>query len=155
MRIVLCSDAVDSSDVVLVGEYTTSDGPDTDDYFLLVITKDRRLYEVPSPGDGPDCAIGLLRRALGVDLTFELYNRTDFSSRVMFPLELKGRPIFRCVGDINAEGRKGIISRWWNPSLFLWEVDATTVDEAIRLKQVRDGSEGAQPVATANPDSAG
>ena len=81
------------ADLVFVGEYTISSFGD--DYFFEFITVKDGLaswFEVTFYADGRDEAIAALGRKLGQPLLVELYNSTEFRSRVMWPPALAGKP---------------------------------------------------------------
>jgi hypothetical protein len=81
---------VDPSQVVLVGECTTTSGPFAEDYFLVVVNRDLCLRTIPMGEAQP--FLRQLETRLGIPLETALADKTDCASRVLFPEELKGRP---------------------------------------------------------------
>jgi hypothetical protein len=85
---------IDPTNIAVVGEYTTASGPYDEDYFLVIIERDGRTTELPVAGVTP-ADHTWLEAALGLTIDFQLANRTDFTSRIIFPEELRGQPLFR------------------------------------------------------------
>ncbi len=81
------------SDIVLVGEATTQDGPFADDWFLVLVHRDGRWIEL-SLYDEAKSLHQQLSTALGCPLPLGLANSTDFASRIIWPLTLTDRPVF-------------------------------------------------------------
>lgn len=81
-------------EIVLIGEYTTPEGPSGDDHFIYVLDSfgNQLTFEL-SESD----VLSWLREIgtkAGADTSLRLCDRTDFSSRVIYPAELQERPLF-------------------------------------------------------------
>jgi hypothetical protein len=81
------------SELACVGEYTTAHGPWADDYFVVFATKNGLYYEA-AVYSGVEKVLEALSAALGSALKLGLIQSTEFSSRVAWPPELEGRPLF-------------------------------------------------------------
>lgn len=91
------SDAADpgwsirTSDVVLVAEYTTDDGPAVDDYFLVFVTREggELFYSsVTMSATGINAALEELEQLLGGSLELKLFSCRRWASRVVWPPHL-------------------------------------------------------------------
>ena len=85
--------ALPVSEIALVGEFTTQSGPYTDDWFLVLVHRDGRWIELSMYGGGEQ-----VRQQLPswwvCPLQVGLANSADFASRIIWPPELAGRPLF-------------------------------------------------------------
>ena len=81
------------SDIALIGEATTQDGPFADDWFLVLVHRDGRWVEL-SLYDEAKPLHQQLSAALGCPLSLGLANSSDFASRIIWPLALAERPVF-------------------------------------------------------------
>ena len=85
-------------DVVLIAEYTTDDGPQADDYFLVFVTREEgELYysKVTMYAAGINESLAELENTLGCSLDLALQSSTDLKSRVVWPQKLAGSAYFR------------------------------------------------------------
>jgi len=85
------------SDVVLIAEYTTDEGPNRDDYFLVFITREQgELYysNVTMYAAGIEESLTNLESVFGCSLDLTLHSSTKLNSRVVWPRELAGFPYF-------------------------------------------------------------
>lgn len=87
-------DRINLDDLLVVAEYTTSDGPACDDYFLVVLTRDGKRSEMPIGGPETEKIVSILSSALSQPINLRLYNRADYSSRVLYPPNVMDRPFF-------------------------------------------------------------
>ena len=81
------------SDIVLVAEYTTDDGPAVDDYFLVFVTREygELFYSsVTMSAKGINAALEALENQLGNSLELKLSSRRAWASRVVWPQHLAG-----------------------------------------------------------------
>ncbi len=85
---------IESREIALLGEYTTSEGPFIDDHFLVVITTTGEISEIALDGPGSSSLLANLTEKLGSDLSLRLCNRADFSSAVIFPKQFLNEPLF-------------------------------------------------------------
>jgi hypothetical protein len=86
------------SDVVLLAEYTTSEGPWGDDYFLLVKSiENGHLMEarVTDISGGFEQFLVALSRYWKTPLQLGLVQSTEWSSRVLWPPTLAGEKYFK------------------------------------------------------------
>ncbi|UWZ83519.1 hypothetical protein [Occallatibacter riparius] len=90
--------AIAVSDVVLIAEYTTDEGPKVDDYFLVFITREEgELYysNVTMYAAGINESLTALESLLGCSLELALSSSTEMKSRVVWPQKLAGSAYFR------------------------------------------------------------
>lgn len=92
--------SADVVNAVVVGEYTVPAGPELDDYFLVTVDRLGNMKQIAM--SEADTCIKQLEDRLGVRLRFGLNQSTDFASRVVYPLQLQGRPL------IDFESRSGL-----------------------------------------------
>jgi hypothetical protein len=86
------------SDIVLIAEYTTDEGPRVDDYFLVFITREQgELYYsiLTMYAAGINESLGKLEGTLGCSLELTLHSSTGLNSRVVWPPEVAGSAYFR------------------------------------------------------------
>lgn len=89
--------SIDVSDLVAIGELTTQDGPFEDDHFLVFVPRNQAWREVALDVVGVSDTLADLSKELGEKLELSLANSTDFSSRVLWPPELRDAPLFSFV----------------------------------------------------------
>lgn len=80
------------SDVGVIGEYTTDNGPWLDDRFVVFVRRNGTWFEAPVHA-GFEEFLERLSAHLGCPVASALVNKTDFTSRVMWPPVLAGRPL--------------------------------------------------------------
>jgi hypothetical protein len=85
------------ADVRIFGEYTTDNGPMIDDWFMVFVTSTGHgWYEASVHADGADEFRKQLASALRTDdLHGELAASTEFASRIIWPVALRGQPLFQ------------------------------------------------------------
>jgi hypothetical protein len=94
-------------EIRVIAEFTTSDGPALDDYFLAFVTSTHDWVSAPVYAVGCHDALLSLGRRLGADLAFGLCDRATWSSRVIWPPELTGYPAF----NLSRAPDAGVLSR--------------------------------------------
>ncbi len=82
------------SDVRVIGEATNQSGPFVDDYFFCFATGPDCWYETSYYAKGCGEFFTALSDRLHFQLQTGLANSTDFASRVLWPLDLVGEPMF-------------------------------------------------------------
>jgi len=91
------------SEIKIIGEHTNDQGPLVDDYFLVFLTGSD-LYEVSIYAEGLEEFLVELSDSLGTKLSCELGNSTKYRSRVMWPPEIEGLPMFDYFKTPKPEG---------------------------------------------------
>jgi hypothetical protein len=94
---------VDLNAVVLVGEFTTEDGPFADDHLLAIWLENGRVIELPVVTAGIAELLQRLNSLAGANVEIALAAQSSFASRVMHPPALAGRELFEF-----AAVRKGV-----------------------------------------------
>lgn len=83
------------SSVLVLGESTNQNGPFTDDYFVCVAVGREGWYEFSFYATGRDEALHAISERLGAPIQLGLAASVDFASRVLWPPELAGTPMFK------------------------------------------------------------
>jgi len=89
------------SDIKIIGEFTTSDGPFLDDWFLTIITHDAWL-EIPMYVTGMGQFINDLEKKLETSLNYQLANSASWKTRIMFPDGAKDQELYDII-DIGSK----------------------------------------------------
>src|ERR1700761_4015366 len=84
------------SEIVLIAEYMTSEGPYVEDYFLTIWTLEQGvLMSVRCPLDShAEQVLGELAKVLGFERKASLVSSTEWDSLVIWPSELAGEEYF-------------------------------------------------------------
>ena len=100
------------SDLVLIAEYTTNEGPWCDDYFLVFWTRENgQLFRSGCPLTGnSSAAFAEIGIALGDEFHLGLLNSTEWKSRVVWPSELAGEDYFTFTKALT---EKWLTSLWY------------------------------------------
>jgi hypothetical protein len=86
---------IDMNDIVIIGEYTNSDGPYLDDWFLTFVTKDGQWQSIPWYADNIEELTQYLSNKFHQDLNVTyLANSTEWKSIVRYPTHLKEKTLF-------------------------------------------------------------
>lgn len=85
--------SVPLSDIALIGEYTTQDGPGLDDHFFCIVDHNGNRYDIGDE-DGALRFLDELAIALGESLLPQLQFTTDFQSCILYPKSARGRMLF-------------------------------------------------------------
>ncbi|MBK7874226.1 MAG: hypothetical protein IPJ77_00465 [Planctomycetes bacterium] len=86
--------SVGLDELALVGELCTDRGPYDDDLVVVLVRRDGTWFELPFDAQGAKEVLAELERRLGADLALRFCNRTDWVSRVSWPSDLAGTPLF-------------------------------------------------------------
>jgi hypothetical protein len=101
------------ANLILIGEYTTNEGPYRDDYFVEFVTVEdgtAMFSKVSFYAEGIDEAITGLGEKLGQSIHLELYASADWNSRIVWPSALSGRP-YLAKAESRAKGVFGALAR--------------------------------------------
>ena len=82
-------------EVRVFGEATDPNGPFADDYFLCFATGPGMWREASFYASGRDAFLDALGVRFQVRLQLGLVGSTDFASRILWPLGLAGKPMFK------------------------------------------------------------
>ena len=83
------------SEIAVIGEFTTPEGPWADDWFLALVKRNTGEWiKFPAYAAGVETLGNALSDHLGCRVKMGLANRTDFTSRIMWPPELVDQPLF-------------------------------------------------------------
>lgn len=81
------------SDIILVGEYATQEGPGASDHFICVIDALGNRYDV-SDEEGASSFLNQLSLTFQHEIEPQLIFSTDFKSCILYPEPLLGSPLF-------------------------------------------------------------
>ena len=88
---------INADDIVVIGEYTNSDGPLVDDWFLTFVTRNGQWQSISRYADNIDKVLQFLSSKFQSELETTLTNSAQWKSVIMFPLSLKGKPLFKLI----------------------------------------------------------
>lgn len=98
--------SVPISSIRLIAEYTNSDGPYLDDYFIVFLTAmENGWYEASFYAKGRDELLNALSRNLAAPLDCGLFNSAKYKTRIMWPPHLKDQPLMDTLPPEK--------SNWW------------------------------------------
>lgn len=103
---------IDLNEVVVIGEYTYSDGPWFDDWFLVFVLKDGQWKHIPWYAYNIDELTQVIRTRFQPD--FEgtiLANSKSWNSVVRHPTYLKNQPLFELTPTKNYKKPKNFLQR--------------------------------------------
>ena len=87
---------IDVRHIVVIGEYTNSDGPYFDDWFLTFVTKDGQWQSIPWYADNRDELLKYLSEKFQPDFNISyLTGSFEWKSIVRHPTNLKGKALFK------------------------------------------------------------
>ena len=90
--------SVPVADVRLIGEYTNSDGPYLDDYFLVFLTApEGGWHQASFYAKGRDEALAELSRSVGAPLECGLCDSTHYKTRIMWPPHLRNEELMEVL----------------------------------------------------------
>ena len=104
------------SAIRVIGEHTDDHGPYIDDYFLIFLT-DCDAFEASISAAGLEQFLRDLSHFLGVRLSLELANSTDYKSRVIWPPDLTGEPLFDYSRVRRNDGLIATLKDKWFPQI--------------------------------------
>lgn len=86
---------IDLNDIAIIGEYTNSEGPYLDDWFLVFVTKDGQWQNIPWYANNIDELTQYLSNKFHQDLNVTyLANSIEWKSIVLYPTHLKEKALF-------------------------------------------------------------
>lgn len=121
-----------ASDIAVVGEYTTADGPFVDDYFFAFVCSDGTVYEASFYAAGGNATLDALGAVLGGKITAGLCNSATWRSRVIWPAVLEDVPLF----ELRDRGDGGIWHRLQR-AIGMGAMDAVLTEEVERYLATR------------------
>ncbi len=103
---------IDFNDIVVIGEFTNSDGPYFDDWFLTFVTKDGHWKSIPWYADNIDEMTTLLCKKFQTDLNVSyLTGSTQWASVVRHPTHLKNKEPFKLTPTENYNKPKTVFDK--------------------------------------------
>lgn len=86
------------SDIRLIVEYTTANGPYVDDYFFVFLTApEGGWHEASYYAKGMEKTLQLLGQKLGAVMEVRLCKSTDFKTRILWPPGLKDKELMDVI----------------------------------------------------------
>ena len=111
------------ADVRVIGEFLSRQNRGREHHFLVFMTGEE-WFKAPYDAEGRDSFLAELGRRLDYELRPDLFEATTFSSRVLWPGYLEGRPVFELIPEPRAEN---IVTRV--RQFFLQKIDMRFTDE--------------------------
>lgn len=103
---------INLNDIVVIGEYTNSDGPYSDDWFITLVTKDGQWQSIPWYADNIDELTQYLSNKFQQDLN-ETYlaSSVEWKSIVRYPIHLKGKTLFTLTPSVTYKKPKTFLDK--------------------------------------------
>lgn len=98
------------SEINIIGEYTNSDGPYLDDWFIVFILRDGKSLEAPVYAGIQNDFMKEISGQLHTKLEYTLANSTNFASNILWPREISGKQMF-VITKQPAQGTLGRLFR--------------------------------------------
>ncbi|MFO1021432.1 MAG: hypothetical protein U0903_12155 [Planctomycetales bacterium] len=106
------------SQLRIFGEYTNQDGPFGEDYFYVFITGPDSWFEASVSAAGRDEFLSNLQTELQTVFPHStLVGSTDFASKILWPTDLQGQPLF----DFAKVPMEGLLGK------LLWHIGVSSV----------------------------
>jgi hypothetical protein len=83
------------SKIKIIGEYTTENGPTLDDYFLVFYYSNNSYAEISMYAENINVMIENLSKSLNIELKSLLVNSTVWNSKILYPIESKGKMLWK------------------------------------------------------------
>ncbi|GEM_PF-1922508 len=85
--------------IIIIAEYTNENGPFCEDHFIVLITENGSVYEMPACQLSIDDQAKLITFLCSPMVFNELIGSTTFTSRCIWPKDVEGREFldFKCV----------------------------------------------------------
>lgn len=109
---------IEVRDLKLLGECTDQNGPFTDDYWLIFVTSPHMWLGASFYSEGRDELLGALSEHLNLELELKLMASVDFASRILWPAQLAGTPLFQYSPGQPSKGVLQKMRQWVLPSVF-------------------------------------
>ena len=122
--------AIPSDRIAVIGEFTNEEGPACPDYFLVIVCSQNDWYRIPMNAKGMEETLAWFRERLGPMGERTLYSCARLNSRVLWPFEIVGAPIFRFVNIRRTIWDR--IMRWWGLGICESQVLESTLESAAR-----------------------
>ena len=128
------------SDIRLVGEYTTANGPHIDDYFLVFLTAfEGGWHEASFYARGRDKVLTALSVVLGAPIETGLCNSAQYKTRIIWPPKWKDQELM----DVLPSKKKGLLAR-------LFDSGERDIVPSKAMHEVFKNEQTAQPGGTDN-----
>ncbi|MBL4585627.1 MAG: hypothetical protein JKX84_01010 [Flavobacteriales bacterium] len=89
-------DEIPVSEIKVIGEFTTANGPYIDDWFITIATKDY-WYELSMYMIGWEKLLEELSEIFEMQLQYKFTNSTEWKTRIMYPNELAEKELYDWV----------------------------------------------------------
>lgn len=85
-------------DLSVVGEVTTDADPFAIDWYLIFVNKNEEVIFLPAYARGLKDMLEQLSLSLNIEIIPKLCASTNFNSNILYPVKMKGQPLFDFVG---------------------------------------------------------
>jgi len=89
--------ALDINKIIFIGEYTTSNGPTTNDWFFVFADTIDEWWQAPALSVDHTIFWNELVGKLNCEITPKLFASTNWATRVMYPKTLEGQELYTVV----------------------------------------------------------
>ena len=94
------------SDIVVLGEYTTEDGPHAADHFFVVLSQDQTVNECPVDATDFVETCQALSAHFHAEITVALRFETTFKSRVIWPCKVRNLVLYISQPDTDTPWKR-------------------------------------------------
>ena len=112
------------SEIRVIGEHTNQEGPWRDDYFFVYVINLDGWYRSSFYAEGRDEFLDELSKKVGYTIELELLNSADYLSNVLWPAELKGKPLF----NFYKKRDSSFWGKWLRTKSLYQELDKTVIE---------------------------
>ena len=110
-----CITEIDIGNIVVIGEYTNSDGPYSDDWFISFVTKDGKWQSIPWYIENRDTLLNYLCTNFQNDFNISLLvGSFEWASVIRYPEHLKGESLFKLIPTEKYKEPKSFFDRVLN-----------------------------------------
>lgn len=103
---------MDINDIVIIGEYTNSDGPYFDDWFLVFVTFDGLWKRISWYAENIEQVTQYLSARFNQDLNITcLANSIEWKSTILYPEHLRGDPLFTLFPSETYKAQKTFLDK--------------------------------------------
>jgi hypothetical protein len=103
---------IDLNDIVVIGEYTNSDGPYFDDWFLAFVSRNGQWQSIPCYAENIDKLTEYLNVKFHQDFKItNLAHSTEWKSVVRYPIYLNGKALFDLTASETYKAPKTILDK--------------------------------------------
>jgi hypothetical protein len=115
------------ADMRVIGEFLSVEGRRRHCEHFLVFMTPQEWFKAPYEAERREAFMAELGRRLGHELRCDLFNATNFSSRVLWPAHLEGRALYDLIPEVRSQN---LVTRV--RQMLMQQVDMRFSDEVRR-----------------------